>query len=190
MRSATAVGTPIASTASTASSAATASRHARKAVTLTVAEASTGPATVAPGGRSRASRRCVAEPSVATVSPVSTHASAASTPAPPALETIATRRPPGSGWHDQERCRLDQLAQAVGGDDARLAEQRLLRHQRRGRGGRVRRRRPLPGCRPAADDGEHGQLAADAARSPREAARIAEGLHVVQVGGYSSAPTE
>ena len=56
---------------------------------------STGPATAAPAGSRPRSRRRVAAPIRATASPLSAHASAASTPAPPAFDTTATRLPAG-----------------------------------------------------------------------------------------------
>ena len=55
----------------------------------------------------------------------------------------------------QERRGLDELAEAAGSDDARLAEQRLLRDQLGGGGRRVRGGRALAGGGPAADDGQH-----------------------------------
>ena len=58
---------------------------------------STGPVTVPPGSSVR-SRRLVSPRGWCTVRPRSAHASAASTPAPPALDTIATVRPAGTGW--------------------------------------------------------------------------------------------
>ncbi len=93
-----AVGTVTASTASTPSSAATSSRHELKASRLTAAVVSTVPAKAEPVGSSLASLRWVVLLSVATCSPLSPQASAASTPAPPALDTTATRLPAGSGW--------------------------------------------------------------------------------------------
>src|SRR5215472_5940112 len=97
VRSAAAVGTSIASRASTSSSSATCSRQARNASAPTAPVVSTGPETADRDGNSRVSSSWVAVPRVATISPLSTHASAASAPAPPALDTIATRRPAGSG---------------------------------------------------------------------------------------------
>ena len=140
LRSATAVGTPIASTASTPSSAATVSRQARNALTLTVADASTGPATAAPGGSSRGEpplRRVLeggdGQPGV-TAGVGREHACTAG---------VGDDGDPAAGRQrlaGQERRRLDQLAEAVRRDDAGLAEQRLLRHQRRRRRRRYAKR--------------------------------------------------
>ena len=58
---------------------------------------STGPVTVPPGSSVR-SRRLVSPCGWWTVRPSSVQASAASTPAPPTLDTIATVRPAGTGW--------------------------------------------------------------------------------------------
>ena len=92
------MGTATASTASTRSSAATSSTQARKAPVVTTGLVSTGPVTTAPAGSSPRSARRVAAPSFTTCRPWSAQASAASAPAPPALDTIATRLPAGSGW--------------------------------------------------------------------------------------------
>ena len=58
---------------------------------------STGPVTVPPGSSVR-SRRLVSPCGWCTVRPSSAHAPAASSPAPPTLDTIATVRPAGTGW--------------------------------------------------------------------------------------------
>ncbi len=79
------------------SSAATCSRQARNASWPTAAVVSTGLVTAAPDGSRPASRRRVATARAGTTSPWSPHASAASTPAPPALVTTATRFPAGNG---------------------------------------------------------------------------------------------
>ena len=59
---------------------------------------STGPATVPTAGSSARSRRLVSPCGRWTVRPRSVQASAASAPAPPTLDTIATVRPAGTGW--------------------------------------------------------------------------------------------
>ena len=96
-----AVGTITQTTASTSSSAATAARHSPNAAASIAAVVSTGFAIVAPDGRISASRCLVGSEIGASTSPSSMQASAASTPAPPALDTTATRRPAGQGWQDR-----------------------------------------------------------------------------------------
>ena len=83
--------------ACTSSSAASNSRHWRKSSAETGAVVSTGPVTVPPGTSAR-SRRLVRPAGWWTDSPRSVQASAASTPALPTLDTIATVRPAGTGW--------------------------------------------------------------------------------------------
>ena len=70
------------------------------------------------------------------------------------------RAPGRDGLGGQQRGRLDQLAEAAGGDDAGLLEQRLLE-----------------GCC-FGQDGEDGHGAADPAGGPGELARVAERLQV------------
>jgi hypothetical protein len=96
--SATAVGTVSARIASTPSSAPTCSRQRRNTSGATAAVVSTGPVTSAPGGSSRRSPSWTRLSSTATCRPASEQAPAASTPPPPALDTIATRPPAGTGW--------------------------------------------------------------------------------------------
>ena len=103
-RSPAAVGTISAITASggpcflPVGSSATISRQSRNCWAPTAAVVSTGPPTAAPFGSSRRSRSWVRAPVPATLRPASTQASAASTPAPPALVTMATFLPAGAGW--------------------------------------------------------------------------------------------
>ena len=59
---------------------------------------STGPASAEPGGSTSRRRLRIPGVVVATARPASAHASAASTPAPPPLDTMATNRPAGIGW--------------------------------------------------------------------------------------------
>ena len=59
---------------------------------------STAPVTTAPFGSSRRSRAWAGGATGVTLRPASAQASAASTPAPPALATMATLRPAGTGW--------------------------------------------------------------------------------------------
>ena len=68
-------------------------------------------------------------------------------PGPPALVTIATRLPRGSGWLDEQCGDVEQLRQRVGADHAGLAKQRVDGDVRGGqqragvrRGGARRRR--------------------------------------------------
>ena len=58
-------------------------------------------------------------------------------PGPPALETIATRRPAGTGWAESSARDVEQLVDRVGADHSRLLEQRIDGHI----GGRQPRRR-------------------------------------------------
>ena len=145
-----AIGIATASTASTPSSAATSSRQARNAAVPTASVVSTGPVTMAPAGSSRRSRRRVVPASCATCRPLSLHASAARTPAPPALVTIAIRLPAGSGWQASSAAASISSPKLAVDDDAGLAKQRFLGHQAGGRGG-VRNREARRACRPAVD---------------------------------------
>ena len=95
-----AVDSTRAMTASTPRSAATISRHRRNESSETVAVVSTGPVTAPPAGTSECSRRRVSPLSRCTIRPFPAHESAASTPAPPMLDTIATCDPAGTGCVD------------------------------------------------------------------------------------------
>ena len=157
------VGRTSAMTACTFSSAATSSRHCRKASPDIAAVVSTGPAIAPSLPISARSSPTVVPPGRCTVRPRPAHASAASAPAPPMLDTIATVRPAGTGWVASSAAVFDQLAQAGRGDDAHLLEQCLAAGQR-GRGrvrwadvlvGRERSgvRAAVSGPRPAAPSG-------------------------------------
>ena len=172
-----AVGTATASTASTPSSAATSSRQARKASVVTAGLVSTGPVTTAPGGSSLRSVRRVAAPSCTTCRPWSAHASAASAPAPPVLETIATRLPAGSGWQASSAAVSMSSPRLVVAMIPACVEQGLLGGQRR-RGCRGVRGRAVARRGPAADDGQHRHPLRDPAGRAGELARVAERLHV------------
>jgi hypothetical protein len=84
--------------ASTPSAADTSSRQRRKLSGGTAAVVSTGPVTSAPAGSHRRISAWTRPSSTTTSRPASVQASAASTPAPPALDTMATRPPLGTGW--------------------------------------------------------------------------------------------
>ena len=101
-------------------------------------------------------------PIVATARPASAHASAASMPAPTPLDTMATTAARRDRLGRHQHGRLEQFAEAGGGDDARLVEQRLPGDQRRGGRRGVRGGGPLARGRPPGVDGQDG----DAWRSP------------------------
>src|SRR4029450_2352229 len=92
-----AVGAIKTMTASTASLAAIRSRTARNAVVDTAAVVSTGLLTLAAAARTSRRSAWTSAGRGATVRPTSAQASAANTPAPPALLTIATESPRGGG---------------------------------------------------------------------------------------------
>ncbi len=140
---------------------------------------STGPATAAPAGSSPRRPLWVASPSRATARPLSAHASAASTPALPAFDTIATRRPAGSGWQPSSAAASTSSPRLRVAMMPGLAEQRLLGDQRRRRGRRDATRRPRwpAGDRPPMTVST-GICRAHPARGPGELARAAERLHV------------
>ena len=85
-------------TASTPSWAAARCSAFRKSSALTASVLSTGPFRAEPAGSTSRRRSRVCWSIVATARPASAHASAASTPAPPPLDTMATTRPAGIGW--------------------------------------------------------------------------------------------
>ena len=100
-------------------------------------------------GQQRTERRAGCLRSAAAISsPSAAQASAQRIPGPPALVTMPTRRPGGSGWVASSSGDVEHLLERVGADHAGLAEQCVDGHVRRGeqRAG-VRRRRPGP--RPA-----------------------------------------
>src|SRR6266568_1174803 len=177
-RSATPVGTTSARIASTPSSAAATSRPSLKGSPATPAPVSTGPATAAPRGRISRRRRWVPSVITCTFRPASMHASAASTPAPPAFEKITTRRPAGGRLAAEQRHHVEQFPQAGGGDDARLLEQRLPGDQRGSNGSGVRGGGALARGRPARVHGEHRHLLAGPAGGAAELAGVTERLHV------------
>ena len=177
LRSENAVGTATASTASTPSSAATSCTQARKACVVTTGLVSTGPVTTAAAGSSRRSARWVAAASSTTCRPWSAQASAASAAAPPALAMIATRLPGRQRLACEQRGGIDQLPEALGGDDARQVEHGLLVGQRR-RGRRGVRGGPVACRGPGADDGQHRHPLRDPAGRAGELARVAERFHV------------
>jgi hypothetical protein len=165
IRSAAAVGITSAIRASTPSSLAI-RRARRNASGLTAIVVSTGPPTVAPAGSTSRRRLQASVPGAATASPASAHASAASTPAPPPLDTIATRPPAGIGW--------DAISAAASSSSPRLVVAII---------------RPARGQPP----GVHGQdrdLGGHPARGPGEPARAAEGFQVKhgQLGGVVRLP--
>ena len=93
-------------------------------------------------------------------------------PGPPALVTIATRRPGGQRLVGEQRGDVEQLVERVGADHAGLAEQRVDRRRRRRpaarRCARRRRARPRPSARLDGDD--RLRAARRAARSGRTCA--------------------
>ena len=97
----TAVATETTRTASTPGSARTADNAEASTSGGTTEEVSTGFAVAAPLGSSLCSLRCVRSDSGATMRPRASHASAASTPIPPAFETTAVRRPAGTRCQDR-----------------------------------------------------------------------------------------
>ena len=78
----------------------------------------------------------------------------------------------------EQRGGLDQVAEAVRGDDAGLLEQGFSADQRRGHGRGVRGRRALAGFRPPGFHGQDGHAGTDPAGRPGELARVAERLDV------------
>jgi hypothetical protein len=124
----------------------------------------TGPAAVPPSDTSEWSRRWVIPCGRWTVSPRRAHAAAASAPATPTLETIATVRPRGTGWvASRAATSANSLSPGVTINPG-LLEQLLAAGERRvGR----------PGLH-----GQHRHLVRDPARGAGELARVAERLDV------------
>ena len=78
----------------------------------------------------------------------------------------------------QRRDQLGELVDPVDGQHARLPEQRVTGHARRGRGRGVRRRGPLPGRRAARPDRHHRHALGEPSGEAGELARVAERLQV------------
>ena len=155
-----------ASTSSADSAVSTAWRYSAGPAEATM---STGLPTLATAGRNAEKRARVPAENSVTVSPAASHASTARMPGPPALVTIATRRPRGSGCDDEARGDVEHLVDRVRADHARLAEQRVDGDVARGERRRVAAGRARAGARPPALDDDdrlrRGRCGARAARS-------------------------
>ena len=113
--------------------------------------------------RCRRPRRCrsigLAMPAAVggTSSPPATHASAARMPGPPALVTIATRRPGGKRLRIEARGDVEHLVDRVGTNHARLLKETVDRQLARGESGRMACGGAQPGGRAAGFD-DHNRL--------------------------------
>ena len=108
------------------------------------------------------------------------HASAARIPGPPPLLTIATRRPPGSGWCTSSAAVSKSSSSVSTPRHPSLAEQLVDGVVGVGERGRVRGGTARAGQRPSALE-RHDRLdAGNAARELRELAGVPERLEVQQ----------
>ena len=130
---------------------------------------STGLATLASGGSSRA-RRVRASPRRAPGArgPPPRRRRRRGCPRPPALVSTPTRRPLGCGWRREQRRDVEQLLERRGADDAGLVEERVDRGLGAGQRGRVRARGPPARRGRAALQREDRLAPGDAAGEPRE----------------------
>ena len=113
--------------------------------------------------------------------PCASHASAARIPGPPALVTIPTRRPAGTGWCDKQHRDVEELLERFGADHARPGGSSASTTWSDSAS--------APVCDEAAREPARerpvltatiGLLPRDAARDLREADRVSEALEVEQ----------
>ena len=116
----------------------------------------------------REARRASPRKTRTTVRPAASHASAARMPGPPALVTIATRRPARQRLRVEARGHVEHLVDRVGADDPGLLEQRVDRDVAGGERGGVAAGRARPRPRPS---GLHRDDRLRRARSGGRAAR-------------------
>ena len=140
---------------------------------------STGLPTEASAGSAAARAVRVASPRGSTTRPSASQASVQRIAGPPAFVTMATRLPLREWLAAEQRSHVEHLADRVGTNHARVAEERVDRgvsgrEQRAG----VRRGGALAGGRAPALDDDDGLAGGDAPRDAAELGRVAEGLEV------------